>query len=191
MKKLLTIATLAFLPLTAWCGQYVGLNLGTDYTFLTNKNDEGLKIGYKAGMTYGYALDSGIRAEIEVAYRKNSFRTKYDLIGDATTGRSYHSMHSWSYMANVLYDIKQLNTYSVIPYVGLGVGYCQDTEKLKYKADAVTESKMRDDRFAYQAIAGLKYPVNEIVTLGLEYHYFCGRAHAKDHNVELALVRSF
>jgi len=191
MKKLFTIATLSLLPLTAWCGQYVGVKLGTDYTFLTNKNDEGLKVGYKAGMNYGYALDSGIRAEVEMNYRKNSFKTKYVLENDETKSRSYHSMHSWAYMVNVLYDINKLDTYNVIPYIGVGVGYCQNTEKFKFKAVDITESKERDDRFAYQAIAGVKYAVNENIAIGMEYNYFCGRSHAKDHNIGLTVIRNF
>jgi opacity protein-like surface antigen len=173
--------------------QYVGIHVGTDYCFKTNASNSGDKVGVKGGVSYGYKFDSGFRAEVEMAYRKNSFRTKY-IVGaeDNLKSKNYHSLHSWSYMANVFYDVKPLSYRDVHPYVGVGVGYCQGTEKVKFKSPLkVNEVKERDSHFAYQGIVGAKYALNDVVDIAAEYKYFCGQAHAKDHSICLALLRNF
>jgi opacity protein-like surface antigen len=198
MKKLFSL--LMLIPVLMWAQdppapkkQYVGVNVGTDYCFLTNKSNSGLKVGIKAGMTYGYYFDSGFRGELEVSYRKNSFRTKYNSKkDDALVSKEYNGMHSWAYLGNMFYDLNQLTYQQIVPYVGIGVGYGQFTDKIKYKSDSkVNVEKQRDDRFVYQGIAGARYAINENVFAALEYKYFCGKAHAKDHSIALSLIRNF
>ena len=191
MKRLIFLG-IAILPFTLSAAQYFGIDAGINHLELTNESDSGLKVGMRAGAKWGYIFDSGLRGEVELAYRINHFKTRYVLASeDQLKSKSYRSMHSWSYMINVLYDVKQLQVASVIPYVGLGIGYAQNTEKLKFKGDATHETKERDNRFAYQAIIGAKYPINDTLSAGLEYHYFCGQSHAKDHSVGMTLVRTF
>ena len=64
MKKYIALATLCFAPLAA--GQYVGLDVGTNDTTITNANGSEPKIGLKMGARYGYAFDSGLRAEFHL-----------------------------------------------------------------------------------------------------------------------------
>lgn len=188
--KLLTIAILAVSPVVA--SQYVGVNFGPDYAYLTSQSNSGLKVGYKVGASYGYIWQSGIRTEVEFCYRQNHFSTKYVEVNDQIVSKSFRSFHSISYMANAIYDVPQLQAYGIIPYMGAGVGYCHNTDKHKLKADDKTNSdKEKDNRFAYQGIVGAKYAINENVSVGAEYHYFCGKSHGKDHSLALNLARYF
>lgn len=191
LLALATLATLAIAPLTS--GQYFGISGGTNDQVLTNKSDSGLKVGYHALAKYGYKFASNIRAEAEIAYRLGRFKTVYHMgEKDVILAKEHNSIYSWSYMVNALYDINQLNVYGVTPYVGAGVGYCETTEKNKIQYDERTqEDKLKDKRFAYQMIGGLSYPITETVSAGVEYHYFVGRSHQKDHSVGMTLVRSF
>jgi opacity protein-like surface antigen len=173
--------------------QYLGMAVGTDYCFLTNSSNSGLKVGIKAGLIYGYYFESGFRGELEVSFRKNSFRTKYNAKkDDLIISKVYRSMHSWTYMANLLYDINRLTYRTIVPYVGIGIGYCQFTDKNKYKSDTeVNVEKEKDDRFVYQGIVGARYSINPEVEAGIQYQYFCGQSHAKNHSITLSMIRNF
>jgi opacity protein-like surface antigen len=190
--SLLAVFTLSISPMFA--SQYVGVQLGTDNMNLTNVSHSGLKIGYKAGMKYGYVFENGFRPEFECSYRKSNYSTKY-AVGpeDQVFSKEYNNFHSWSYMVNGFYDLGQLAVKQVVPYLGIGVGYCQNVEhkKMRFSRGNSISSKFRDNRFAYQGIAGVKYALDDVYSTNVEYHYFCGKAHAKSHSVELALVRNF
>ncbi len=192
--KFCTFFALCFLSFGSLsAAQYAGIELGTDHLELTNRSHTGMKVGYKAAVKFGYIFGNGIRTEAEVAYRKNHVRTKYNM-GDADTvvSKEYSNYHSWSYMVNMLYDINQLATRDIIPYLGVGVGYCQNTDHNKIKSNtADRQDKLKDDRFAYQGIVGLKYAINADYATALEYQYFCGQSHAKAHSVGLSLIRTF
>ncbi|HXT83161.1 MAG TPA: porin family protein [Verrucomicrobiae bacterium] len=198
MKNFLFLLVLS--PLLLWAQdpslpkkQYVGIGLGTDYCFKTNQSNSGLKVGVKAELSYGYKFNSGFRAELEASFRKNSFQTKYDVAkDDQLRSKRYHSLHSWAYMGNLLYDLNQLIYQGINPYVGIGVGYAQCVEKVKYKSSKeINADKFRDDRFVYQGIVGARYSINETLDVSAEYKYLCGLSHAKDHSVSLALLRNF
>lgn len=192
--KLLALTAAFSLAIGSVCaGQYVGLNAGLNNMVITKGSHDGLKVGCKAGFTYGMTFDSGLRTEFECSYASNNFRTKYvSGADDKLVSRSYNNNHSWSYMINGLYDLNQLQVMSVFPYVGIGCGYCQNTQHLKVKTDADSHSyKVKDDCFAYQAIGGVKYPINDQYAAAVEYHYFAGKEHAKDHSVGLHLIRNF
>jgi outer membrane autotransporter protein len=193
MKKLLVIATLMVLPVFLSASQYVGISAGTNNAILTNRSDSGLQVGIQMGAKIGFDFDSGLRSEFELSYRKQSFKTAYHMSEkDVIDSKEHNSIYSLAYMTNVLYDVEQLTTYSITPYIGVGVGYCQTTERNKIQFDNITqEDKLKDNRFAYQAIVGAKYPVLDKMTLGLEYKYFVGRSHQKDHTCSVELIRNF
>lgn len=192
--KLFIIATLCFLSFAFLnAANYVAVELGTQHLELTNQSLSGLKVGYKAGVKIGYIFGNGFRSELEVTYRKNHVRTKYNMGDtDVVMSKEYNNFNSLGYMVNALYDVNQLATKDIIPYIGVGVGYCQNTNQNKIKYDSVTkEDKLRDNRFAYQGIVGMKYAIDADYATALEYHYFCGQSHAKAHSVGLSLIRSF
>ena len=193
MKKLFTFFSVLFLPVCLIAGQYVSLQVGPDYCYRTDDNDHGQKVGYKVGGSYGYKFINGIRGEVELAYRNGHKRTVYVYSDGGADSKTHVSGHSMSYMANFLYDVGGLSTYGIVPYLGAGVGLCSNTYNLKtQKNDSVTNRDHgKDDRFAWQAIVGAKYPIADQLDMGLEYKYFCGQYHAKNHSISAVLVRSF
>lgn len=196
MKKLFFLAPL-FLFQTLTADQYVSMHAGTDYAHRTDENDRGQKVGYGVGGAYGYKFDSGVRLEAELSYRDGHKRTVYEYVAQDAEGdqdlKTHVSNHSLSYMANLAYDVGSLMTYGITPYVGAGVGLCSNTYELKtQKGDnTINRDHGKDDRFAYQLIGGLKYPIAERLDLAAEYKYFVGQYHAKNHSFSAALVKSF
>lgn len=193
MKKLFALGTLFLLPIFSLsAGQYVGIHGGSDYLYHTKESNSGQKVGYKVGGVYGYDWGNNLRTEVELSYRHAERSTKYVENADKIESKEHKSNHSLALMANVIYDVNQLTWYDVSPYVGLGVGYSQNTQKAKLQSEKFTnEEKERDDRFAWQGIVGLKYPIAEKMTMAAQYNYFCASEHAKDHSFSLSLLRSF
>ena len=192
MKKLIFLA-LATFPMILTAGQYAGIHAGTDYRNQTATSNSGQKVGCRAGAVYGYDFDNGIRTEAEISYREGHKRTQYSDDGeDQLIFRRYDSHHSWSYMANLCYDISQLQMWSLTPYFGIGAGYVQSVEHRKTKYDVVSHTeKRRDHGFAYQAIAGLKYPIADQVNMTAQYCYHIPGPHTKNHSVTVGLVKAF
>lgn len=194
MKYFLSILAIAFaLSNSAFAEHYVSAHFGPNHTHLSKESNKGLKMGYKAGLTYGYGFASGIRVEGQISYLKNSYKAIANLNDEnVLISKNYHTLQTSTYMANIIYDINDLSYQQIIPYFGFGLGYAKNSDKIKIKeSDQSTISKTHDDRFAYQGIAGIKYPVNESVFAGLEYHYLCGRSHAKNHSVNMTLSKMF
>lgn len=174
--------------------QYVSFGGGTDNLKLTNTSDSGLKVGYMGSARVGYLFEQySARAEFEVSYRKSAFSTQYvENQKNELSFKHYRNFHSWAYMFNLHYDANQISVAGIVPYIGAGIGYCQNTEHHKVKYSANTDSeKLRDNRFAYQGMLGITYPINEQYKSSIEYHYFCGQQHAKSHSVNLLIVRNF
>lgn len=194
MKKILALSTIFILPYFALSGeQYVSLQAGADYPYRTDDSEHGQKVGYRLGGSYGYVFGNSIRGELELCYRDSSKRTSYVYSEGGDDQKTHISNHSMSYMANVCYDIGQLSTFSMTPYVGAGIGICSNTYDMRTKKGDVTINKDsgKDDRFAWQIIAGAKYRVAEKTDVAIEYKYFVGAYHAKNHSISAALVRSF
>ncbi len=189
--KLIACFMLASAPVLAV--QYAAAEFGTTSMELTNRSDSGLKIGYKGAFKYGYLFGNGIRTEFEVSYRRNDFKTVYEVgAADQLISKEHRNFHSWSYMANALFDVASLSYQAFTPYFGVGVGYAQNTEHNKISFETETNrEKLRDNRFAYQAIGGIKYALDETYSAAIQYQYFCGQSHAKAHSVGLSLIRHF
>lgn len=192
MKLFVLTALCTVLISPIFASQYAGLNVGTNNSLLTRESHNP-KIGYQIGAKYGYFLGNGFRTEFSLGYKKNNFKTKYTMDSkDDIQSKEYRSMYAISYMLNGFYDFVQLKVMDVTPYLGVGLGYSQNSEKNKLKTDTNTQTdKFRDNRFAYQAIAGVKYDINADYSTAVEYHYCCSRSHAKDHSVDISVLRSF
>jgi len=192
MKKLFVLATLFALAITpAFAAQYVTGKLGTNFLHQTKEHNDP-KIGYQVGGAWGYYFGSGIRTECEFNFKENEYSKRYAGIGVEANSETKRSLHSWILMGNAIYDVAALELMDIVPYVGFGVGYAHNVEKVKIKSDAISISdKMEDDRIAYQLIAGAKYPLSEKVHAGFEYKYCVSRTHAKDHHFGVSLTRNF
>jgi OOP family OmpA-OmpF porin len=112
----------------------------------------------------GYGFGNGLRVELEGDYR-------YNRVGDnGSRGRE----DKYGGMLNALFDLDVGSPY-VFPYVGAGAGYSwvdRRTQLGSIAAGVITRGV--DSSFAYQAIAGLSFPVPPVVGLSVtaEYRYF-------------------
>jgi len=172
--------------------QYVGMNLGTNTMILTNEKHNP-KSGWLASCFFGYKSSENIRMEIFFSYLRNEFKTKYNLEGkDTIKSKEYRTFNRMAYMANVIYDLSKLSVQEITPYVGFGLGYCKTTEKNKIKYDQeVEKDQFRDGRIAYQGMVGIRHSIDEIYSASLEYKYFIGSSHIKDHSVGINFAKNF
>ena len=192
MKKLIFLA-LATFPMILTAGQYAGIHAGTDYRNQTATSNVRSKGGMQSRGVYGYDFANGVRQRPKFRIEKAiSEHNTADAGEDQLIFRRYDSHHSWSYMANLCYDISQLQMWSLTPYFGIGAGYVQSVEHRKTKYDVVSHTeKRRDHGFAYQAIAGLKYPIADQVNMTAQYCYHIPGPHTKNHSVTVGLVKAF
>lgn len=91
----------------------------------------------------------GLRGEFEMAYRNNDL----DNPGNG-------DISSLAVMGNLLVDLAL--SESVRPFLGAGIGL----------ANVDLDGDEDDTVFAYQAIAGLGFPLTHVTTLDLQYRYF-------------------
>ena len=125
----------------------------------------GFKTGYAALGSVGYGFGNGLRVEVEGNYRNNDF--------GAQRGNSGHE-DKYGGMANVLFDLDIGSPY-IFPYIGGGLGYSDVHQTQSVRAGTVTANlNGTSGSFAYQAIAGLSFPIPPVVGLSLtaEYRYF-------------------
>ena len=122
------------------------------------------KYGYDVGVNAGY--DFGlIRAEAEVAY-KRAKHDEYNLNGTVVdaNGRST----SLSVMGNLLLDFGADDSWQ--GFVGGGAGYART--KVRLSTAALSGREIKDSGFAWQILAGVRYPVSDNIDFGLKYRFY-------------------
>ena len=123
--------------------------------------------GFISALQGGFAFNNGFRLEEEFAYRYNGV----DKVTPYGAGRG--SMHDYAIMTNALYDIPV--DFPLRPYVGVGVG-AADYGPQNIRGDGMGYPAYVGGPdswgFAWQAIAGVAYPLTDNVALTLEYRYF-------------------
>ena len=128
----------------------------------------GFQTGYVGLGNVGYGFGNGLRAEIEGNFRNNDIRSSQG--GLTINGRE----QKYGGMGNVLFDLDIGSPY-IYPYIGAGVGYevVNDRARLFSGPNAAFVDGTKGD-FAYQAIAGLSFPIPPVIGLSLtaEYRYF-------------------
>lgn len=124
--------------------------------------------GWVALGNIGWGFGNGLRLELEGNYRHNRVSDHGGSIA-SLGGRE----EKWGPMVNVLFDLDVGSPY-VFPYIGAGAGYQWVQEHGAFSSvlgrSAVSD---REGSFAYQAIAGLSFPIPPVVGLSflLEYRY--------------------
>jgi len=110
----------------------------------------------------GYKWNNGLRAELELGYRRAD---PHLLDGAVVSG----STETTSVMGNLLYDI---NTRAgITPYFGGGVGMGEQHWDNVHDATYANSAHMRDTGFQWQAIGGVAMPVDRHFSLFAEYRY--------------------
>jgi len=156
---------------------YVGAKAGGNWIgrhTRLNSNDFGAPVngkvtyddGYIGAVQGGYAFRNGLRVELDGAWRYN----QVDKVYGYGTGRG--RMNNYAVMVDALYDIPV--NYPIKPYVGFGVG-ASDYAPEKIRADGMPyPGYFGGDTwsFAYQAIAGAAYNIDDNIALMLEYRFF-------------------
>jgi opacity protein-like surface antigen len=121
--------------------------------------------GYNVGARGGYQL-AAWRFEEEYSYRHNSVAA-YGVVGDSTN-RVSGNRHTHSIMTNVLYDFA--TGWPITPHIGVGIGAMDVFDAL----DIPSRRLVFNDsswQFGYQAIGGLRYDINPVLALDLDYRY--------------------
>lgn len=177
-------------------GPYVSLSSGGLFE-CCNYGHSRINPGYYVGGSAGYKFCNSIRLEGEFSFQSYRWRPAtlyYSKVKD--------SVNVYTYMVNVYYDFDFLN-FCLKPYLGMGIGYA-DTQWKAHKVciypsnyrpdfDAYIIRKSFKEHFdglAWQAIAGIKYPICDNLDLGLEYRYFQENG-IKNNKVGLVLSRFF
>lgn len=114
----------------------------------------------------GYAWGNGIRTEGEIAYRSSSVDSIDGTGSAANDGGRFNNL---SFMGNLLYDFNTGTRFT--PYVGAGLG----TSLVKADNVRTVNFQTLDSRrmeFAYQAIGGVSYWLDNNWSAGVDYRYF-------------------
>ena len=182
------------------CGRfYIGAFGGANWLHIGKIDGIRLKskTGFTGALSLGYKFDNSFRIEGEVSYRRNRLDRKHlarEFYQEDSHVKTHCKLDSWSYMANFLYDFDQVSCClpNVVPYVGVGLGYTRNHADLKARyGDHKADVKISGHGICYQGIAGVGYQLTDSTTLAVEYRYFAGKNHARDHGVGLAVRQSF
>lgn len=122
--------------------------------------------GWMAGVAVGYGFGNGLRFEGELSYRKNDV----DRAFDGELASSNGDVSAGALMGNLVYDFDV--SPSVIPYIGLGAGLAVvefDDIVLAGLGDTIDDD---DTVFAWQALAGVAFPLRDQLDLTVDYRYF-------------------
>ena len=116
----------------------------------------------------GYGLGNGFRFEIEGNFRQASIGSASGAV--AASGK----LRTYGVMANVLFDM-DIGMPWLYPYIGGGVGYARSNLRgLALGAPLSSGANGSEGHFAYQAIAGLSFPIPNVpgLTLASEYRFY-------------------
>ncbi|HQT38841.1 MAG TPA: OmpA family protein [Acidocella sp.] len=194
LRLILAAATCLSLPVAAHAQPVTGLYIaGEAGTTLQNSvNVSGSIAGvsgsgkaqYKPGYTgiasVGYGFGDGFRVQLDFDYIHNT-PSKGEAAGFSAKAGRYDN--KFGPMINLLYDIPV--GLPVVPYVGAGVGYqfFNSDYSISIPGAGAATASVTQGSFAYDAIAGMSYPVVSIPGLSLtaEYRFMQITGTEKDH----------
>lgn len=142
--------------------------------------DTGYIIAGAVGMNFGNVM-SGLRGEVEVAWRQNQvdgdWSSNYSLTTPFAFGTIDYDHESFSIMANAWFDIPLGSSFT--PYVGGGIGWADTSFDGTYTCVGGGNCvggpfDFSEDGFAWQLGAGVNFAISPNVQLGVGYRYFQG-----------------
>ncbi len=172
-------------------GIYIGAAAGANWREqITESTANGTRMsvsgetGFVGVASLGYALQNGIRLEVEGQYRAGPIgSTVVTLPNGMRFGSSSGRMSHYGGMANALYEfnLAALGVSAISPYIGVGLGYgVTDFSRASSPSNGrlrLTSAQLSGNNgsFAYQAIGGLSFSLGATVpglALTLEYRYY-------------------
>ncbi len=181
-RSALLAAVVAALPLAARAQPVSGLYVGGGAGFNLPENPPLASGGHVlpgdgfAGLgSVGYGLGNGFRFELEGSYREAPLPAELNAVLSSNSG----NLHTYGAMANVLFDM-DIGLPWLYPYIGGGVGYAWSnfSRQRTFTAAAFPVLSQNLDQtqggFAFQAIAGLSFPIPNVPGLSVttEYRFF-------------------
>lgn len=142
------------------------------------ESDGGWLVAGAIGLDIGHVW-SGLRADVELAYRENNADGVWtdNAAGTPETGSLDYDHQTFSVLANVWLDIP-LGGFT--PYIGGGIGWADVSAEGSYAcfigtcAATVTPFNFSEDGFAWQAGAGVNFPISPNMQIGLGYRFMQG-----------------
>jgi OmpA-OmpF porin, OOP family len=125
-----------------------------------DRHDEGFDVGGRLGVKQG-----PWRFEGEFNYRRNGLSEIISTSDPKASG----STQTFTFLANAIYDFEMPGWNWATPHVGGGIGLAHLQAKQKIAGFTLLSSS--DTEFAYQAIAGLRFPLAPNWALDLDYRY--------------------
>lgn len=183
MKKvLLTTVALASLSAPALAAApklpsswYVSVGAGltdtrdSDWSESGNNGTIGIKNTANFSGAVGAHLTQNIRTEFEVSYRKADFKN-ISLNGGGSASLN-GNLETWGFLANGYYDFNAIQKFS--PYLSVGLGAAHHKGSISAVGSIGTPGANASDTvFAYQAGAGVSYPVTNKTSIFAGYRYF-------------------
>lgn len=187
-------------------GWYLGARGGVtwlddmSFTAGVSNNNIDFDRGYNIGGSVGYQFGGPFRLEAEVVHRKNDV-DNFTSNGTRLTGATGDAS-TLALMVNGFYDFQTGTAFT--PYVGLGAGYARVSSNGISATGLGATLDDDDNKFAYQAIAGIAYQITPEVALTADYRYFATQdpkfrastgttieTEYKTHNVTLGLLLRF
>jgi opacity protein-like surface antigen len=157
-------------------GGYVGLGTGIVYASNERFDETSILLDYDLGfrvgaLTLGYGFQSGLRTEIEAAYRRNELEIIEfdDDRGIVNTGL-HDAVDTQSLMVNLIYDFEW--GIPVRPYVGIGVGAARIGYEISDTFSGATLLDESKTAFAYQGIVGVRAPLGRRFHVSADYRYW-------------------
>jgi OOP family OmpA-OmpF porin len=123
--------------------------------------------GFTAGITGGYQVTDWFAAEAEIGFMQNRISS---ITGADVVQNAWYVNVPFLINAKLQYP----NSSPLTPYIGAGVGFSEaliDVDQVFLNGTSLHGS-IGDTVFAWQALAGLRYRLNERMGLSVEYRYF-------------------
>ncbi|MBT0654371.1 outer membrane protein [Geomobilimonas luticola] len=174
----MVLAGILVLAMSSVCfgaGGYVGGAAGvfmpqdsTVTNFDGTRGNQSYDTGYVLTAFGGYAFDSGLRLEGELAYREAELDRAAGTYSYGYYGYN-DSLWAFSGMANLFFDLR--NNTNVTPYLGGGIGFATVSFDNGYYNQYYYDSE-EETVFAYQAGGGVCIDLSRNVALDIGYRYF-------------------
>ena len=179
-------------------GLYIGAGVGVNFLQETHLSQSGsitaglraaglpaqsgkatFDVGVATVGSVGWGFGNGLRVEGEFSYRWNDVDriTGFGRLGPglANAGGQQQTI---GLMGNILYDFQIPDSPWVVPYLGVGLGMAwtdwSETRTRNVPANLRLDANNTQFNFAYQAIAGLAFPIASVPGLAItaEYRFF-------------------